>query len=317
MPAERQRVPSGERRMSQQDAYSIGAQQRVGWGDFRDASMEHRRAMSPYHHSEHREYPQTFVQGPYHNAGHIDYRGSTHMQEDCMEDSPYDMHGSYDDHYSQRVVRSEQLDGNGEYTLSHGSYHGSNGNSSGSGSGNSISMADKHRNNSISSTGSSNSSSSNTTNKHPCKFPTCGWSFKRFEHLKRHMLVHTKERPFVCEFHGCEKSFSRSDNFSAHLRTHQKKSMNLRKYSNGLVLDPTSFMSLQMRPGNVDLRGPGERIAGGMAMGSSGGGDAAAPSVLEHRRSMSDFREYPGSRASPPAHAMGGRSMGGNNVPGK
>ncbi|KAK5798873.1 hypothetical protein F5H01DRAFT_266110, partial [Linnemannia elongata] len=55
---------------------------------------------------------------------------------------------------------------------------------------------------------------------HPCKFPTCGWSFKRYEHLKRHMLVHTKERTFVCDYHGCEKSFSRSDNFSAHLRTH-------------------------------------------------------------------------------------------------
>ncbi|KAF9943198.1 hypothetical protein BGZ67_004977 [Mortierella alpina] len=312
MPAERQRVPSGERRMSQQDAYSLG-QQRGGWGDFRDTSMEHRRAMSPYHHSEHREYPHAFVQGPYHNAGHIDYRGSNNMQEDRMEDTPYGMHGSYDDHYGQRVVRSEQLDGNGDYTLPHGNYHGGNGNGSGSNN----SMVDKHRNNSISSTGSSNSSNSNTTNKHPCKFPTCGWSFKRFEHLKRHMLVHTKERPFVCEFHGCEKSFSRSDNFSAHLRTHQKKSMNLRKYSNGLMMDPTSFMSLQMRPGSADVRGPGERMAGGMAMAPSSGGDIAAPMDLEHRRSMSDFREYPSSRTSPPAHAMGGRAMGGNHVPGK
>ncbi|KAF9946770.1 hypothetical protein BGZ70_003032 [Mortierella alpina] len=213
------------------------------------------------------------------------------MQDDRMDDT-HGMHGSYDDHYGQRVVRSEQLDGNGDYTLSHGNYHGVNGNGSGHGGSNSNSMADKHRNNSISSTGSSNSSNSNTTNKHPCKFPTCGWSFKRFEHLKRHMLVHTKERPFVCEFHGCEKSFSRSDNFSAHLRTHQKKSMNLRKYSNGLVMDPTSFMALQMRPGNADVsRGPGDRMAGGMAMVSSGGGDIAAPAALEHRRSMSDFRE--------------------------
>ncbi|KAG0057328.1 hypothetical protein BGZ83_011571 [Gryganskiella cystojenkinii] len=65
---------------------------------------------------------------------------------------------------------------------------------------------------------------SHMMNKHPCQFPTCGWSFKRFEHLKRHMLVHTKERSFVCDYQGCEKSFSRSDNFSAHLRTHSKKS---------------------------------------------------------------------------------------------
>ncbi|KAG0354712.1 hypothetical protein BG005_006276 [Podila minutissima] len=95
--------------------------------------------------------------------------------------------------------------------------------------------SDKHRNNSISSNESSGSSSSQAQ-KHPCKFPLCGWSFKRFEHLKRHMLVHTKERPFVCEFQGCEKSFSRSDNFSAHLRTHTKKSMHMRHFDQQLML---------------------------------------------------------------------------------
>ncbi|KAG0254990.1 hypothetical protein BGZ95_005888, partial [Linnemannia exigua] len=88
----------------------------------------------------------------------------------------------------------------------------------------------KHRNNSVSSNASQSSTSSlsyyphQSGNKHPCKFPSCGWSFKRYEHLKRHMLVHSKERAFVCDYHGCEKSFSRSDNFSAHLRTHTKKS---------------------------------------------------------------------------------------------
>ncbi|KAK3838216.1 MAG: hypothetical protein J3R72DRAFT_402512 [Linnemannia gamsii] len=89
----------------------------------------------------------------------------------------------------------------------------------------------KHRNNSVSSNASQSSTSSLSHyhphlsgNKHPCKFPSCGWSFKRYEHLKRHMLVHSKERAFVCDYHGCEKSFSRSDNFSAHLRTHTKKS---------------------------------------------------------------------------------------------
>ncbi|KAF9913842.1 hypothetical protein BX616_009471, partial [Lobosporangium transversale] len=80
------------------------------------------------------------------------------------------------------------------------------------------------RNNSVCSTTSMSSTGSTSNNKHPCKFPTCGWSFKRYEHLKRHMLVHSKERSFVCDFVGCNKSFSRSDNFSAHLRTHSKKS---------------------------------------------------------------------------------------------
>lgn len=61
--------------------------------------------------------------------------------------------------------------------------------------------------------------------KHVCKYAFCGWSFKRYEHLKRHMLVHTGERPHVCQFPGCGKSFSRSDNFHAHCRTHTKKSL--------------------------------------------------------------------------------------------
>ncbi|KAI9316664.1 hypothetical protein BX666DRAFT_2112455 [Dichotomocladium elegans] len=59
--------------------------------------------------------------------------------------------------------------------------------------------------------------------KHVCKYSFCGWSFKRYEHLKRHMLVHTGERPHVCHYPGCGKSFSRSDNFHAHCRTHNKK----------------------------------------------------------------------------------------------
>ncbi|KAI8336588.1 hypothetical protein BC941DRAFT_328781, partial [Chlamydoabsidia padenii] len=63
----------------------------------------------------------------------------------------------------------------------------------------------------------------NTQHKHVCKYSHCGWSFKRYEHLKRHMLVHTGERPHVCPFQGCGKCFSRSDNFHAHYRTHTKK----------------------------------------------------------------------------------------------
>lgn len=76
-----------------------------------------------------------------------------------------------------------------------------------------------------------NSARNNVGHKHICKYPYCGWSFKRYEHLKRHMLVHTGERPHVCQFPGCGKSFSRSDNFHAHCRTHAKKGGNGRRSS--------------------------------------------------------------------------------------
>ncbi|KAI9012169.1 hypothetical protein CLU79DRAFT_839121 [Phycomyces nitens] len=68
-------------------------------------------------------------------------------------------------------------------------------------------------------------------NKHVCKHPMCGWSFKRYEHLKRHMYVHTGERPYVCRYPGCGKSFSRSDNFNSHYRTHAKKTLSRPKQS--------------------------------------------------------------------------------------
>ncbi|KAG2186483.1 hypothetical protein INT44_002705 [Umbelopsis vinacea] len=82
----------------------------------------------------------------------------------------------------------------------------------------------KSRRESTSGRGSSKPSQ-NSAHKHTCKYPYCGWSFKRYEHLKRHMLVHTGERPHLCDFPGCGKSFSRSDNFAAHYRTHTKKTL--------------------------------------------------------------------------------------------
>ncbi|KAI8065954.1 hypothetical protein BC940DRAFT_218051, partial [Gongronella butleri] len=57
---------------------------------------------------------------------------------------------------------------------------------------------------------------------HTCPVPQCLRRFKRLEHLKRHMRIHTLERPFACSFPNCNKTFSRSDNLSQHMKTHQR-----------------------------------------------------------------------------------------------
>ena len=63
-------------------------------------------------------------------------------------------------------------------------------------------------------------SSSSNKRLYKCEDPSCGRSFKRFQHLQRHMLCHTGERPYVCTFPNCGKSFSRADNLSVHQKRH-------------------------------------------------------------------------------------------------
>ncbi|ADM11985.1 putative zinc finger domain-containing protein [Encephalitozoon intestinalis ATCC 50506] len=53
-----------------------------------------------------------------------------------------------------------------------------------------------------------------------CTYNDCKRAFKRYEHLKRHNLMHTGERPHKCRFPGCSKAFSRSDNLSQHYKVH-------------------------------------------------------------------------------------------------
>ncbi|CAG8472826.1 11684_t:CDS:1 [Paraglomus brasilianum] len=58
--------------------------------------------------------------------------------------------------------------------------------------------------------------------KHRCTWSGCIWSFKRLEHLKRHMITHTGERKYQCDFPGCGKRFGRSDNYAAHRKIHTR-----------------------------------------------------------------------------------------------
>lgn len=56
---------------------------------------------------------------------------------------------------------------------------------------------------------------------HEC--PLCKLKFQRPEHVKRHLLSHSSEKPFQCQEEGCGKRFNRNDNLKQHLRNIHKK----------------------------------------------------------------------------------------------
>ncbi|OOF95317.1 hypothetical protein ASPCADRAFT_397054 [Aspergillus carbonarius ITEM 5010] len=60
--------------------------------------------------------------------------------------------------------------------------------------------------------------------RRPC--PHCGRTFKRTEHLERHVRTHTKEKPFLCH---CGSSFSRPDLLKRHRKlTHHEEASSLK-----------------------------------------------------------------------------------------
>ncbi|CAG8605744.1 3346_t:CDS:2 [Cetraspora pellucida] len=90
------------------------------------------------------------------------------------------------------------------------------------------------------------SSSTVSRNRHKCDWPGCTWSFKRLEHLKRHMITHTGERKYTCHYPGCGKKFGRSDNFAAHYKTHTKSNPRRSRKSTNVLNNSTDISALDI-----------------------------------------------------------------------
>ncbi|KAH8312207.1 hypothetical protein KR044_009797 [Drosophila immigrans] len=54
------------------------------------------------------------------------------------------------------------------------------------------------------------------------KCPYCDSSYFHLHHLKRHICMHTGERPFKCDVESCGKTFKRSDALLYHKSKHLK-----------------------------------------------------------------------------------------------
>ncbi|KAF9923595.1 hypothetical protein BGZ65_008790, partial [Modicella reniformis] len=257
---------------------------------FKGGSIGGQDARDDYHHSP--------MHGSYHPTGNVDYRNSNHdeMYRDGSYSSEYLQQDSHNDYYGLRNP------GVGV----HGHCNGVQDPTS------MMITTNKHRNNSISSNASQSSSSSlSQANKHPCKFPTCGWSFKRFEHLKRHMLVHTKERPFVCDFAGCDKSFSRSDNFSAHLRTHTKKAIHMRRFDHQMAMIDPIRTNFGNGPSPNMTSGPFSDVPGSAVEHKGLVGGAASVGAVDHTHHRHSIAGYPSfSAPRSPLQSQGDYSQG-------
>ena len=55
-----------------------------------------------------------------------------------------------------------------------------------------------------------------------CLFPGCEKIFRFKSDMKRHIIIHTKDRPYTCGYPNCDRSFKRPDALKHHTQTHNE-----------------------------------------------------------------------------------------------
>ncbi|KII69496.1 Transcriptional repressor protein YY1 [Thelohanellus kitauei] len=64
-----------------------------------------------------------------------------------------------------------------------------------------------------------------------CDFEGCGKKFSLDFNLRTHMRIHNGDRPFVCPFEKCGRKFAQSTNLKSHILTHSRESLYSEEFS--------------------------------------------------------------------------------------